>query len=191
MKISYLTALACCLLLFSCSKSEQSSTELETIKKAQDPDFMGYLPWSALGGSGGLVELHGRTVHDEFNGRDKPREVWCTRPKRDCIEFHRVVDGIKKDFLNDNQRLELNQLCDAQVFSDIQNYFNTGNGTTIMSFIKEAEPAYWDGLVDGTKTILHGSYDPATDLDTYILTDSGETLEALDLIDGELYVFQI
>ena len=131
MKNSYFTALVCCLLLFSCSKSEQSSQERETMKKTGDPDFIGYLPLGLLGGSG-TVELHGRVVHDRFNGRDKPRDIWCTRPKKNCLEFHKLVDGNRKDFLTEEERLELNKLCNEQIGIDIENYFNTGNGSTLL-----------------------------------------------------------
>ena len=191
MKFTYLVAFASCLILFSCSKSDPSSSvETQAVKKAGDPDFIGYLPFSVFGGSG-VVELHGRTVHDEFNGRDQPRRVWCTRPKNNCLEFHRVRDGNKVEILDETQTTELNKLCADQHASDIEDYFNNGNGSTLLSFLKDATPSFWDGLIDGTKTIFHGGYDVDSGLNTYIIADAGLTLHDVDLIDGNFYVFQI
>lgn len=172
------------LFLSGCSQEMDQKDESATyINKSQDPDFISYFPFG-----GGLLELHGRRIHDEYLGGGK-RKVFCTRPKDDCIEFHRVRNGIRIPLLEEDMLLELDGLAESQIQNDIVQYFSNGNGVSNFAFLKQVSPEYYDALETGTKTIIKTNSGGLNN-NTYFIVDYGISLAQLDLSKHDYYAFQ-
>jgi hypothetical protein len=190
MKISYLAAFLSCLILFSCNKSTENSTEnLELTKKA--PDFISTFPASALGLGSGMIEMYAGTVIENYLGAGE----WsrrCDGETNNCVILVKVYDsGINKSPLNDGQRAELHGLCSNQNIDDIETYFNTGNGSTFLSPLADHAPIYWEGLKNGSMTIQLDGFDAESELSTIFITEVGQNLENIDITADNFYAFEI
>lgn len=191
MKLKLLLCAICAgaLTMVSCEKSTVDQT-VELTKK-HEADFIGYFPGGPLGFGPGMVEMYGGTTQSTFQGSDQPRSFICAGVRNDCVIIARVSGGINKSPMNNAQRTELQNLASDGTNDEVQDYFLTGTGATMLEPLAEVAPEFWEGLQDGTMTIHFGGYDETSELSTIIITDLDTTLDDLDLTANNFYAFEI